>query len=71
MSTAWKVSKYGGDFSVTYFSVFGLNTWIHGPEKTPYLNTLHGVVGKDQHISGNSKAKKTASIFEAVTKFYI
>ena len=35
--------KYGVFFG-TYFPVFGLNTGIYGPEKTPYLNTFHAVI---------------------------
>ena len=42
--TAWKVSEYGV-FPDPYFPVFGLNTGIYGPEKTPYLETFHAVVG--------------------------
>ena len=42
MFTAWKVSKYGA-FSGTYFPVFSPNTGKYGPEKTPYLDTFHGV----------------------------
>ena len=55
VSTAWKVSKYGG-FSGPYFAAFGLNTeryelspvfspntGKYGPEKTPYLDTFHTV----------------------------
>ena len=34
------MSKYGV-FSGPYFSVFGLNTRIYGPEKTPYLDIFH------------------------------
>ena len=30
-------------FSGSYFSVFGLITGKHRPEKTPYLDTLHAV----------------------------
>ena len=36
--TAWKVSKYGV-FSGQYFPAFG-------PEKTPYLDTLHAMIKK-------------------------
>ena len=42
--TAWKVSEYGV-FPDPYFPVLGLNTGIYGPEKTPYLETFHAVVG--------------------------
>ena len=42
-STARKVPKYRA-FSGPYFSVFGLNTGKYGPEKTPYLDTLHAVI---------------------------
>ena len=30
-------------FSGPYFTVFGLNTGKYGPEKPPYLDTLHAV----------------------------
>ena len=29
----------------TYFLVFGLNMGKYGPEKTPYLDTFHAVIG--------------------------
>ena len=37
-----KVSKYGV-FPGPNFSVFGMNTGIYGPEKSPYLYTFHAV----------------------------
>ena len=50
--TAWKVSKYGILFG-PYFPPFGLNKERYevplqikyGPEKTPYLDTFHAVLG--------------------------
>ena len=36
------MSKYGL-FSGPYFPVFGVNTEIYGPEKTPYFDTFHAV----------------------------
>ena len=36
------MSKYGV-FSGPNFTVFGLNTGKHGPEKTPYLDNFHAV----------------------------
>ena len=39
---ASKMSKYGV-FSGPYFPLFRLNVEIYQPEKTPYLDTLHGV----------------------------
>ena len=36
------MSNYGV-FSGLYFPVFWLNTGKYGPEKTPYLDTLHAV----------------------------
>ena len=41
-ATAWQESKYGV-ISGPYFPVFGLNTGIHQPEKTSYLDTFHAV----------------------------
>ena len=31
-------------FNGPYFPVFGLNTKIYGPEKTPYWDTFHAVI---------------------------
>ena len=31
-------------FFYPYFPAFGLNTEKHGPEKTPYLETLNAVI---------------------------
>ena len=42
LSTAWKVSKYGG-FSGLHFAVFSPNAGRHGPEKPLYLSTFHVV----------------------------
>ena len=39
---ASKMSKYGV-FSGPYFPLFRLNIGTYQPEKTPYLDTLHGV----------------------------
>ena len=36
------MSKYGV-FPSPYFPVFGLNTEIYGPDKTPYLDNFHAV----------------------------
>ena len=60
--TAWKWSKYGVS-SGPYFPVFGLNTGKYGPEKTPYLNTFHAVIGqkdlkRDKHFSVNVLGNK-------------
>ena len=41
-----------GVFSGPYFPVFSLNTGKYGPEKTPYLDTLHAV--KFDLIKGSS-----------------
>ena len=61
--TSWKVSKYGV-FSGPYFSVLGLNTGKYGPEKTPYLDTFHAVLGS-KHVSQSNQ------LFELTSKpFY-
>ena len=44
------MSKYGV-FSGLYFPAFELNTGKYGPEKTPYLDTVHAVERK--HFKGN------------------
>ena len=48
--TAWKVLKYGV-FSGPYFPVFGLNSEKYGTEKTPYLDSLHGVLSYNLLVS--------------------
>ena len=55
--TAWKVSKYRV-FSGPYFPTFGLNmeryfspnAGKYEPEKTPYLDTFHGVIVSQRNI---------------------
>ena len=42
--TLWNASNYRV-FSGPYFPAFGLNTGKHGPQKTPYLDTFHAVLG--------------------------
>ena len=42
--TARKVFKYGVFSSPYFFPVFSSNTGKFGPEKTPYLDTLHTVI---------------------------
>ena len=38
------MSKYGV-FSDPYFPAFSPNTGKYGPEKTPYMDTFHAVIG--------------------------
>ena len=44
-----------GVFSSTYFPVFGLNTGMYGPEKTPCLNTFHAVISIQDTLIGPLK----------------
>ena len=51
------MSKYGV-FSGPCFLVFGLNTGKYGPEKTPYIDTFHTVLGIQFWMIDDSEQKR-------------
>ena len=51
------------DFSGPCFLVFGLNTGKYGPEKAPYLDTFHAVMGTNFRSNPFFKLLKDYPIF--------
>ena len=51
------------DFSGPCFPVFGLNTGKYGPEKAPYLDTFHAVMGTNFRSNPFFKLLKDYLIF--------
>ena len=51
------------DFSGPCFLVFGLNTGKYGPEKAPYLDTFHAVMGTNFRSNPFFKLLKDYLIF--------
>ena len=51
------------DFSGPCFPVFELNTGKYGPEKTPYLDTFHAVMGTNFRSNPFFKLLKDYLIF--------
>ena len=57
-----------GVLSGPYFPAFGLNTWIYGPKKTPYLDTFHTL--KRSELTINKKTQNNQALLFFLSIFF-